>query len=376
MKSLATHRILPLLMFFGSTVGAVELCPNGLYSTEFVAGYSLPSFQYQVKPAGGVFYDPPQAGTGLTMDVFKVGGADYGFVTYYHYQADGRPTWMNLIAPIQQSSVSEYTLDGVPAKIVGRWAETNGGQCFDCAYTGFPPVNYPPHGERALTVRSGYQVDMPASGAAALREMRLGRALGDGQPMKGLLESGDVWQVKERYRADGVVGERNAGWIRFAKRTADKKWQYVAAPATTCVDNGSGVALPSQTPSWMNHSASTLNAIEQQYEARCVFSSSAAGSCAEFVETASSSRGTIFIDPSNQRAFLKQHCIGCTTGPSFFRDNAAVVQSAEVVTSGADRLVIRSFDAQLNVWLKEYELVRVPLEVVKLLVPNYTPSAN
>lgn len=376
MKDFATRRILPILLLFGPAVGVAETCPEGLHSSEFAAGYLLPSFQYQVKPSGGVFYDPPQAGTGLTMDVFKVGGADYGFVTYYHYNVDGRPTWMNLVAPIQQASISEYAIDGVPAKIVGRWAETNGGQCFDCAYNGFPPVTYPPHGERALLVRSGYQVDMPASGAATLREMRLGRALGDGQPMKGLLESGDVWQVKERYRVNGVVSERNSGWVRFAKRTADKKWTYVAAPATSCVDNGAGVALPSQVPAWMNHSPSALNAIDQQYEARCVLSSSAAGSCAAFVETASSSRATLFIDPSSQRVFLKQHCVGCTTGPSFFRDNAAVLETAEVVTSGADRLVIRSFDATLNGWIYEHELVRVPLEVVRLLVPNYTPSAN
>ena len=364
------------LLLLGSPLQAAELCPNGLYSQGFVAGYFLPDFQYQVKPAGGVFYDPPQAGTGLTLDVFKVSGADYGFVTYYHYQADGRPTWTNLIAPIQQANVTSYTGDGVPAKIVGRWAETNGGQCFDCAYTAFPPVTYPPYGERTLMVRSGFQVDMPASGSAALREMRLGRVIGDGQPMKAVLESGDVWQVKERYRADGVVGERNAGWVRFAKRTADKKWFYVAAPSTTCVDDGAGSPMPSTMPTWMNHSHTALNAIEQQYEARCVYSSSAAGPCPGFVETASSSRATFITDPSTQRVFLKEHCIGCTTGASFSRDNAAVLQSSEVLASGADRLVIRSYDAQLNGWIKEYELVRVPLEVVRLLVPNYTPSAN
>ncbi len=364
------------LLLLGSQLQAAELCPNGLESQETAANYSLQDFKYQIKPAGGVFYDPSQAGTGLTLDVFNVGSADYGFVTYYHYGADGRPTWLNLIAPIQQNGLEEYTADGVPAKMEGRWAETNGGQCFDCAFNGFPPVSYPPHGQRVLSVRSGYQVDLPASGSAALREMRLGRALSDGQPMKGLLESGDVWQVKERHRGPGVVYERNAGWIRFAKRAMDKKWRYVAAPATSCVDNGSGSPLPSNLPLWMNHSDVELNAIEQQYEARCVLSSSAAGSCPYFVDTGTSSYATFFIDPANQRAFLKEHCIGCTTGVSFFRDNAAVVGSAEVLTSGADRLVIRKYDALSNQWVWEYELVRVPLEVVRLLVPNYTPSAN
>lgn len=359
---------------------AADWCRGELYPAALMAQYQLPDFKYSVKPAAGVFYDPSQPGTGLTLDVFQVNGADYAFVTYYHYQADGRPTWMNLVAPVQQTpSFAQYALDGIPATITGRWAETNGGQCFDCAYTGFPPVNYPPHGDRVLNVRSGNQIDLPASGQAALREMRLGRALGDGQTMKALVESGDIWRVIQRRRnPDGVV-EEASGWIRFKKRDPAKKWRYVPAQATSCVDDGSGNPAPSQVPAWMNHSAATLNAIDQQYEAKCMSSTlpSTVGGCPSLIETSDElSFRTFFIDPATQRFFLKEHCIGCTTGSSFYRDNAAVTQTAEVVPSGADRLVIRGFSATSNIWVYEYELTRVPREIVSAFLPGYVFTAD
>lgn len=364
-------------------IKAADWCRGQLYSADALATLQLPDFKYSVKPASGVFYDPMQSGSGLSVDVFPVGAADYGFVTYYHYQPDGRPTWLNLIAPVQAATMAQYTVDGVPSTISAQWAETSGGQCFDCAYTGFPPVTYPPHGVRALTVRSGYQLDMPASGQAALREMRLGRALGDGNTMKALVESGDIWQVRWRRRDpnQGVI-EAPSGWIRFAKRDPSQKWRYVPAQTTSCVDDGTGNPVPSRVPAWMNHSAAALNAIDQQYEAKCMSSTlpkpNTVDFCPFFVEgvVAGLSRNTFFIDPATQRFFLKEHCEGCTTGASFFRDNAAVVRTAEVVQSGADRLVIRQFSATDNIWLYEFELIRIPREVVSVFLPNYVPTAN
>jgi len=104
----------------------------------------LEQFVVPVYPKPGVYYDPTQGGTGLTVDNVVVGANTYVFSTYYHYEATGGPTWLNLINVITQSSYSDYTANGLLASVRGEWTRSTGGACFDCPFapitTVFPPT--------------------------------------------------------------------------------------------------------------------------------------------------------------------------------------------------------------------------------------------
>lgn len=174
------------------------LLPLGQARAQLSGLAPLEQFTYPILPTPGVYYDPSQSGTGLTVDRVTVNGQVFLFATYYHYGATGEPTWLNLAAYVTQASMADYTTNGLTAEVRSEWLRTTGGQCFDCAFTA-PVVSTPPYGPRALTVIGGRHLLMAASGNAADRNMRLAKALpGTGTPSQALLEKSAVWAVKYR----------------------------------------------------------------------------------------------------------------------------------------------------------------------------------
>ena len=200
----------------------------------------LEQFVYPVLPHPGVYYDPTQSGTGLTVDRVAVGADTFVFSTYYHYDAAGAPTWMNLATTLHQATLAEYTANGgLAAWVQSEWLRASGGQCFDCAYT-VNSLTTPPYGPRTLELIGGRHLRLPASGNAANRDMRLAKALpASGSPSQRLLEKGAVWAVK--WRTGGSPSRVTATAARLAGSICAS-----ARPQRRCIFSTTPTAMPSR----------------------------------------------------------------------------------------------------------------------------------
>lgn len=370
--------------------------PANSFTPEEAAQFTLPSLTFGVSPVPGVYFDPAQSGTGFTSDTVVANGVPTFFATYYHYTANGDPTWMNILGPIVQSSLTSYAADGVPAKVTGPFQRVTGGQCFDCAYVA--PANVAtPHGNRSLDIVDGRWIRMPASGNAAERNMHLARVFTSQAALNSaLLESGAVWQCKQRHYWQGVengsasgTDKSLCGWLRFERRAPNMNWRYVAPVTTTWIQDGQGGHLASTQPAWL--AVNDLNSIAVQYQLEAVlFNETTIGSWGNpysgglKIEQAGATNAgatTIIVNPANGNIHAVSHCIGCTSGPSFNRDNAGVTEVGQFVWAGVDgngqeRLIVRMWSRYLNAFVGEIELTRVPEALRKQLLPNYVPSAE
>lgn len=382
--------VLPLLaaLLLATAPGA-----SAQMTPEEAAANLLPDFKYGVLPMAGVYYDPAESGTGLTADGTRVGDQDILFSTYYHYAANGEPTWMNFVGPVIQAPPAEYTTTTVPARISARWVRTTGGQCFDCPFLGEPTVAYP-YEQRTMNLVDGRTLQMPASGTSGVRTLQLARSLASTRThSQRLLTSGEVWQCRERYFYLGVAHAGHpeyefCGWYRFERRPDNKKWRYLAHLSQSNISNGQGGVLPSVLPAWLD--VPGLNDIPDQYQLDPVYTDSLVGtgsvSSAYFFPDATSQpnasyAGTLVIHPQTGEIHALQHCVGCTSGPSFYRDNAAVTELGRVFFAGVDsqgreRLVLRMWSLRKNGWHGEIELTRVPEDLRKRVLPNYVPNSN
>ncbi len=347
---------------------------------------SLPDFRYVVRPVPGVYFDPSQSGTGLTIDTIPANGQTIAFATYYHYDPNGAPTWLNKIAPIVPATTAQYTVDGIPATVRGPWIAAAAGQCFDCAYAA-NTVSYPPYGERVMNVIDGRWLQLPASGNAATRNMQLGKTAQPSAAMSlALLESGAVWQSRNRYYyPQGVENLKLSGLVRFARRHPSKKWTFLAPLAVSQLPDGQGGFLPATQPAWLD--VPGLNSIETQYQIEQVLVSAAVGFPSAlgvsydptFQELANSASTSTFVIQTQTGAI---HGIGHSIGgASFNRDNAVPIRASYVTWAGTTdegqpRLIIRVWDRRINTWFEEIELTRVSDDYRKLVLPNYVPNAN
>lgn len=364
------------------------------------AGFVLPNFTFGVVPVAGVYYDPTQSGTGLTADTVKAGADTFFFATYYHYSALGDPTWMNFVGPIVQSSLTGYAENGVLATVSAQFQRPTGGQCFDCAYNGLPAVATPIEA-RSFNIMDGRWVQMPATGNAAIRDMHLARAYTSNAALnQALLESGTVWQCKQRHYWFGVENGFSSGtkkdlcgWMRFERREASRNWRYVNPVSSTWIQDGQGGHLPSTQPEWLT--VTDLNNIATQYQLEAVMtdegSVSVVGSYVNMRAAGLSAEknglpengitSTIVVNPQTGALQGIQHCVGCTSGASFNRDNAGITDIGQFVWAGVDsegqeRLILRMWSRYLNAWCGEIELTRVPEGLRKQVLPNYVPSAD
>ena len=348
--------------------------------------YPLEQFAYPVLPTPGVFYDPTQSGTGLTVDRVVAGGNTFVFSTYYHYAANGDPTWMNLAAPVTQATMGQYTADGRAAWVQSEWLRAAGGQCFDCAFTA-PTVTTPPYGERQLEIIGGRYLRLPASGNAANRNMQLAKALApDKTPSQRLLEKGAVWAVKWRYGIS-QAGDRDdgtGGWVYFVKRPTAEKLKF------------QGNTLGLQEPAFLR--VADRNAPEQ-YEARKAGSYAdmptaalktyyGAGGGAQWIAESPTAWDRdaypFIIDPATDRIRMLGRCVpsnggstpACPTGID--RTRAIVTSVSDVIDAGPneagqERIVIRLWNMFKGdgtaFWEEEFELTRVPDDVARALVP-------
>lgn len=348
----------------------------------------LEQFAYPVLPTPGVFYDPAQSGTGLTVDRVVAGGNTFIFSTYYHYGANGEPTWLNLAAPVTQATIAQYTADGRAAWVQSEWLRAAGGQCFDCAFTA-PTVTTPPYGVRQLELIGGRYLRLPASGNAANRNMQLAKALvPDRTPSQRLLEKGSVWAVKHRYgisqAGDGEGG--SGGWVYFVKRPTAEKVRF------------EGNTLGLQEPAFLR--LADRNAPDQ-YEARKAIQGyttlptaalqtyygkgNGAGIIADWSTAWDRDEYTFLIDPATDRIRMLGRCVpsnggetpACPTGID--RTRAIVTSVSDVIDAGPneagqERIVIRVWNMFKGdgsaFWESEYELTRVPDEVARALVPT------
>ena len=331
---------------------------------------TLVDFVYPVRPEPGVYYDPTQSGTGLTVDsVGLANGGEFVFSTFYHYGADATPEWMNFGAPLAQQSLVDYTASGVPAVLRGQWNYSRGGQCFDCAHA-VNTVSTPPYGERRIEVIGGRHLRMPASGNAAALNMKLGKMLKPGGVMsEALLADGSVWSVKFRSPDSGTPIVYDGGWIRFKKRTGTS-----AADRAVFTGFEAGVA---PVPAFLDVQAK--NEVNQ-YEAACV-----RGSCGQSIILDSVQDGydsqsvTFLVDPSNDRIRMYQRCVTGATGacpptqPSLIKRAGDVIYAGRS-SDGQPRLVIRLFWMTLGGWHYEYELTRVSADLISYLYPNGLPQ--
>lgn len=335
----------------------------------------LADFVYPIRPQAGVYYDPEQSGTGLTVDsVALTGGGEFVFSTYYHYGVDGTPEWMNFGAPLTQQPMATYTATGIPAVIRSQWNYAHGGQCFDCAYVA-PTVTTPAYGERTINVVGARHLVMPQSGNAALRNMRLAKALKPGNVMsQSLLDSGSVWAVNRRgVGTNGSVTVLKAGWIAFKKRTG-------AGAGSRAVFTGyeaSSVA----TPAFLD--VAEKNTVDQ-YEVVCVRGLSQAdgvGSCSasrlldSTIDGFDTQSVTFMVDPSNDRIRMYERCVTPATGACPPLSPSPIMIAGDVIDAGLSpdgqqKLVVRQFWAGLGGWNAEYELTRVSSDLIAFLYPN------
>lgn len=346
--------------------------------TGAVQAQNLTTFKIPVVPQPGVYYDPTYSGTGLTVDTIPLGdGSQFVFATYYHYTPNGVPTWMNFGVPVTQNSMAEYTATGVPAVLRSQWTLASGGQCFDCAYTPVS-VSTPALGERVMNVIGARHIQLPASGNAATRNMRLSKALLAGGAMsRGVLEGGAIWAVKKRYFFNGIENNMQAGWIRFKKRVGPKS-----------VFTGFDPAGLVPVPDFLKVAA--MNDVDQ-YEVQCVRGGPATsgtdgvGSCStsELEDTApdgfDSNSVTFLIDPTNDRIRLYVRCSTrsnstCpSSSPSYITHVGDVIEAAPTA-GGGQRLVIRRLVPASGGWHTEYELTRVSDDLLSWLYPNGVPN--
>ncbi len=348
----------------------------------------LEQFTYSVVPTQGVYYDPSQSGSGLTVDRLTINGQPYVFSTYYHYDAAGAPTWLNLGAYVTQASMADYTNTGLAAEVRGEWLRTTGGQCFDCAFTA-PVVSTPPYGSRALQVIGGRHLKMAASGNAADRNMRLAKALvPDKTPSQQLLEKGAVWAVKDRF-GQSQAGDYEGGaggWLYFVKRPTAEKLRF------------QGNTLGLQEPAFLR--MADRNAPDQ-YEVRKALESYTtlptdalqnlygkgfgAGKIAEWPSAPDRDEYTFLIDPTNDRIRMLGRCVpsnggetpACPTGID--RTRAIVTSVSDVIDAGPnefgqERIVIRLWNMFKGdgtaFWEREFELTRVPDAYARAIVPS------
>ncbi len=380
-----------LMAGLSRTAVAQSNAPVG-WTPQEVASLSLPDFRYVVRPVPGVYFDPSQSGTGLTVDTLPVSGQTTVFATYYHYDADGAATWLNMIAPVTPASTAEYTVDGVPATVRSRWIASTGGQCFDCAYSGYA-ASYPPYGDRTLNVMDGRLLQMPASGNAPVRNMQLGKTAQPAADMSlALLESGAVWQSRSRnYSSQGVENAFDSaprglgGLVRFARRDPSKKWTYVAPYTASEVQDGQGGFVPATAPAWLD--VPNINTIATQYQIEVLKVGADVGfghlggvtydpPYQELANGAGTS--TFVIHPQTGAIHGITHG---TVGVSFSRDNASPRNAsyltwAGTTDEGQPRLIIRTWSRLINAWYEEIELTRVSDDYRKLVLPNYVPNAN
>lgn len=344
-----------------------------LFGASNVAAQSfvLTDFVYPIRPQPGAYYDQTQSGTGLTVDsVGLANGGEFVFSTYYHYGADGTPEWMNFGAPLVQQSMADYTASGVPAVIRGQWNYSQAGQCFDCAFTP-NVVSTPPYGQRTFNVIGGRDIQMPASGNAAVRNMRLAKALKPGNVMsRALLESGAVWSVMKRSTSNGVVSVRKGGWIGFKKRTG-------TAAGERSVFSGFETPIPAFLD------VANKNALDQ-YEAVCVrglTSDEGVGFCDtsslldRLTDGFDSQSVTFLVDPSNDRIRVYERCVTPATGACPPTQPSVITRAGDVIDAGLNadgqpRLVIRLYAGASGGWFYEYELTRVGSELINWLYPN------
>jgi len=350
----------------------------------------LEAFVYPVLPHPGVYYDPTQSGTGLTVDRVAVGADTFVFATYYHYDAAGAPTWMNLAAAVHQATMAEYSANGgLAAWVQSEWVRASGGQCFDCAYT-VNSVTTPPYGPRTLELIGGRHLRLPASGNAANRNMRLAKALpASGSPSQRLLEKGAVWAVKRRWgrTSPGDGDEGAAAWVYLRKRPTTEKVHFLdnaysnAEPAFLQLTDRNS---PDQyefvkAVEWINlPSQALIDLYGKGYS-----------NIEDWPENPLRDAYTVVIDPATDRIRMIARCVptnggvtpACPYGAS--RTQATVTEMADVIDAGPnergeERIVIRSwFLAKATgeaYWSDEYELTRVPDAYARAIVPTLPAS--
>lgn len=343
----------------------------------------LTTFEFQVRLNPGVYYDPSQSGTGLTVDTVRVGNQDFVFSTYYHYAGTADPTWMNFGAYLTPSTMADYISHGRPATIRSQWTRSTGGQCFDCAYSA-PTTVTPPYGERELRVVSGKHLVMPASGNAPDRNMRLAKAIPpQGGDLQAMLDKGAVWAVQVRYA--GVFDTpKNYGWLYFRKRSNDRKLTF-----------GQNI-LNQQEPGWLKVADKNSSV---QYELVPAFNYDQYFALPQSLQTLigayglpptlgeedavhyEDDRGTIILDPASGRA---RHYLRCTSNVAHCpnwnaRTNVTIAAVSDVLDAGPDlegneRIILRtlSFSSlQPNTgWKQEFQLTRVPNSLARSLAPH------
>lgn len=345
----------------------------------------LEKFDVPVHPKPGVYFDPTQAGTGLTIDSVAVGADTFVFSTYYHYDANGAPTWMNFGNFIRQASMADYTATGLPATIRSEWNHSTGGACFDCPFSTIT-TTYPPYGERVFNVLNGSWVQLPASGNAPVRNMRLGKRLpASGTAAEALLTSGSVWSITRTRNGMAGVGDREyglGGWLIIKPRPVAQKIQFGG--------NRPGVVEPAwlqvadkNTPTQYEfHKVFPNHGITYSAEIYALIGSNAFW-YAERPDAYDHDEATLIVDAQtgNLRMFtrctVQTQTAECPNGAA--RTNATIlgigdVQDAGQTAEGLERLVIRHLyfgdPAPQAFWFQEYELTRVPDQMARALAPN------
>ena len=352
-------------------------------SSPTLADVTLAQFSYQVRPTPGVYYDPSQSGTGLTIDTVRVANQDFVFSTYYHYAPFGDPTWMNFGAYALQSTIADYTASGLPAYIRSQFNRSTGGQCFDCAFTP-PTTTTPALGERDLKILSSKHLLMPASGNAADRNMRLAKAIpSSGTQIQALLDSGAVWSVKwRRASSGGDIEDVSAGWIYFKKRPDNQKLTFGANVLNQQEPEWLRVAdknSPTQYELWSVFSPTQIQALPTSLGDAIGFMPSDLGQ--EDPIQFENDLGTIIVDPVAGKA---RHYIRCTSNVSWcvnwnVRTNVTIQYVSDVIEAGpdaqgADRVVLRQWSHPTNGagpgWTDEYELTRITNALARAIAPH------
>lgn len=344
-------------------------------STTVHAQSVLNDFGFAIRPQAGVYYDATQSGTGLTVDVIPLSPtSDLFFGTYYHYTPDGSATWMNFQTTVVQTPRADYQTTGVAALVRGSWLRAQGGQCFDCAH--HPITNdLPPLGERTYEIVGSRHLRMPASGNAAVRNMKLVKAVTQGINFsKALLENGAVYSVKVRTVTLGVVAVTPAGWLRFRQRpTTDLTTLFTSAPSPNAV-----LTLP-------DYLRLADPNIVQQYEGTCLRSGGTVGTCLHNIYDGGGggdpavNKGTFVIDPSTDRIRYIERCLSGSSAPCPQHMATYIQAIGDVLEAGPDaqgmeRLVIRVLHSEIGGYVREYELTRVGAAHLAEVFPNGVPQ--
>lgn len=345
-------------------------------STKVLAQSVLNDFSFSLRPQAGVYYDATQSGTGLTVDIIPLSPtSDLFFGTYYHYAPEGSATWMNFQNTVVQAPKADYQTTGVAAFIRGSWLRAQGGQCFDCAYHSITS-DFPPLGERTIEIVGSRHLRMPASGNAAVRNMKLVKAVTQGINFSAaLLENGAVWSVKQRsLNSQGVVVVSAAGWLKFRKRPATDQTNLFSGY------NAAGV-IP--VPTHLAMEAATINTV-QQYEGVCLRegSTTTAGSCSSFLyestADANANRNTFVVDPATDRIRFFARCVSGSGAPCPQHLPTYIIEIGDVFEAGPDsqgmeRLVIRGLHPEFGGYIREYELTRLSPAHLAEVFPSGVP---